>query len=56
MCAVNASNSVGALVEGVLSSGGAAIVTGRRRVLTRVWGIVGAYLDSGNGIGKIPPG
>ena len=56
MCAVDTGESVGALVKGVLSPGGAAIVTGRRRVWSWVWHVVGAYLDGGNGVGKIPPG
>ena len=55
MCAIDAGDSVGALVKGVLSSGGAAIVTGWRRVWSWVRRIVGAYLDGGNGVGKIPP-
>jgi hypothetical protein len=55
VCAIDAGDSVGALVKGVLSPGGAAIVTGWRRVWSRVWRIIGAYLDGGNGVGKIPP-
>ena len=56
MRAIDASDGVRALVKGVLPSGGAAIATGRRWVWTRVRGIVGTYLDGGNGVGKIPPG
>jgi hypothetical protein len=55
LCTIDASNHVGALVEGVLSSGGAAIVAGRRRVWAWVRRIIWTYLDGGNGVGKIPP-
>jgi hypothetical protein len=56
MCAIDAGDRVGTLVEGVLSSVGAAIVARWRRVRTRVRRVVRAYLDGGNGVGKIPPG
>jgi hypothetical protein len=56
MCTIDTCDSVGALVKGVLSPGGAAIVTGRQRIWSWVRHVVGAYLDGGNGVGKIPPG
>ena len=55
MCTIDAGDGVGALVEGVLPSGGAAIFTGWRRVWTWVRRIIRTYLDGGNGVGKIPP-
>jgi hypothetical protein len=55
-CAVDAGNGVRALVEGVLSSVCATVTARRQRVRTRIRRIVGAYLDGGNGVGKIPPG
>jgi hypothetical protein len=54
-CTVDASDSVGALVERVLSSSSPAVVTRRRQLRTWVGRIVGVYLDGGNGVGKIPP-
>jgi hypothetical protein len=55
MCTIDAGDSVGALVEGVLSPCSAAIVARWRRIWTRVRRVVRAYLDGGNGVGKIPP-
>jgi hypothetical protein len=54
-CAIDASDCVRALVEGVLSSVSAAIIAGRRWVWAWIRHVVGAYLDGGNGVGKIPP-
>ena len=54
-CTVNASNSVRALVERVLSSSGPTVVTQRQRLQMWVGCVVGAYLDGGNRVGKIPP-
>jgi hypothetical protein len=56
MRTVDAGNGMGALVEGVLPSGGAAVAAGRRLVRAWVRRVIGAYLDGGNGVGKIPPG
>ena len=53
-CTIDASDRMGALVEGVLSPGGATIVAGRRQVRTWMWCVVGTYLDGGNRVGKIP--
>ena len=53
---IDAGYCMRALVKGVLSSVSAAIVAGQRQVQMRVWCVVGAYLDGGNGVGKIPPG
>ena len=53
---VDAGDGVRALVEGVLSSVGTTIAARRGRVWTQVRRVVGAYLDGGNGVGKIPPG
>ena len=52
---IDASDGVGAVVQRVLPSGGTAIVTGRQRIWTWVWRVIRAYLDGGNGVGKIPP-
>jgi hypothetical protein len=54
--AVNAGDGVGALVEGVFSPCGAAVVTRWRQIWIWVWRVIGTYLDGGNGVGKIPPG
>ena len=54
--AIDAGDSMGALVKGVLSSGGAAIVARWQWIWTWVRRVVGTYLDGGNGVGKIPPG
>jgi hypothetical protein len=54
--AIDASDRVGALVEGVLSSVGTAISAWQRWVWAQIRHIVGVYLDGGNRVGKIPPG
>jgi hypothetical protein len=54
VCAIDASNGMWALVKGVLSSGGTAVVA-RWQVGAQVRYVVGTYLDGGNGVGKIPP-
>ena len=56
MHTVDAGDGVGALVEGVLPSGGTAIVTRQWQIWTWVRHVVGTYLDGGNRVGKIPPG
>ena len=56
MGAVDASNSMRALIEGVATSWGTAVVTRRWRLWMWVWHVVWTYLDGGNGVGKIPPG
>jgi hypothetical protein len=55
MYAIDAGNCVRALVEGVLSPHGATVITWRRWLQMQVWHVVWAYLDGGNGVGKIPP-
>ena len=54
-CTIDASNSVRALIEGVVAPWGSAIVAWWWRLQVRVWYVVGTYLDGRNGIGKIPP-
>jgi hypothetical protein len=56
MHTVDAGDGVRALVEGVFSPSGTTVVAGWRQVWTRVRHVVWAYLDGGNGVGKIPPG
>jgi hypothetical protein len=56
VCTIDASDRVGALVEGVLSSVSAAVIAWRQWVWTRVWREIQAYLDGRNRVGKIPPG
>jgi hypothetical protein len=53
---VDAGDGVRALVEGVLSPNGTTVAAGWRQVWTRVRHVVWAYLDGGNGVGKIPSG
>jgi hypothetical protein len=53
---IDAGDRVRALVERMLSSVGTAVTARQRRVRTWVRRVVGAYLDGGNGVGKIPPG
>jgi hypothetical protein len=56
VCTIDAGDSVGTLVKGVFPSSGTAIVARWWWVRTRVRRVVRAYLDGGNGVGKIPPG
>ena len=55
MCTIDASDGMRALVKRVLSSSGPTVVTRWWWWQAWVGHIVGAYLDGGNGVGKIPP-
>ena len=55
VCTIDASDSMWALVEGVLSPSGSAVITWWQRLRMWVQRVVGAYLDGRNGVGKIPP-
>jgi hypothetical protein len=53
--AIDASNGVRALVERVFTPCSSAVVAQGWWLRTRIWRIVGTYLDGRNGVGKIPP-
>ena len=53
--AIDTSDGVSALVERVFTPCSSAVVAQGWRLWTRIWRVVGTYLDSGNGVGKIPP-
>ena len=53
-CAIDTSDGMRALVKGVVTPWGSTIVARRWWLWARVWRVVRTYLDSGNGVGKIP--
>jgi hypothetical protein len=55
-CTIDAGDGVRTLVKGVFPSSHATVVAGRREIWMWVRRVVRAYLDSGNRVGKIPPG